>query len=348
MKGPRWIESVVVAGAVLVSACSSSSPSKTGTGGTGGSGGAAGATAGTSGGTAGSIGTAGVTTIGTSGGTVSMDGVTLTIPAGALAADTAIAVTTTAAPSGYTLASSAYKFSPDGTTFAKAITVAIPLTSAATGAHLFWSNAANGYDDLGGTVNGTTLTGQVSHFSVGFAATPANDGGMADGSAGTSGQAGADGGSSDSSVQDAAPEAVPQSDDVMAYVGSWNITSVVPGSCQGMPIGPQTSPLMIRAGSTAGTIVIDGAAFGTYQNNGTGPVMPCADFAFDVVGTMATVIGGSNHCFYDVGSGAGIVATTFTMKRTGDSIAFNATFSITQNGGIVTCTPSTSGTLTKN
>ncbi|HEY2730654.1 MAG TPA: hypothetical protein VGK52_12005 [Polyangia bacterium] len=191
MKGSGWIESTVVACAILLSACSSSSSSKTGTGGTGGSGGAAGATAGTSGGAA------GITTIGTSGGTVSMGGVTLTIPAGALAFDTAISVTTTTAPSGYTLASVAYEFSPDGTTFGRPITVAIPLTSAATGAHLFWSNATNGYDDLGGTVDGTTLTGQVSHFSVGFAAIPGADGGTSDGSAGTFGQTGDDGGSSD-------------------------------------------------------------------------------------------------------------------------------------------------------
>jgi hypothetical protein len=187
MKGSGWIESVVVACAILVSACSSSS-SKTGTGGTGGSGGAAGATAGTSGGTA------GITAIGTSGGTVSMGGVTLTIPAGALAFDTAISVTTTTAPSGYTLASVAYEFSPDGTVFGRPITVAIPLTSAATGAHLFWSNATNGYDDLGGTVDGTTLTGQVAHFSVGFAAIPGADGGTTHGSAGTSGQDAAPGG----------------------------------------------------------------------------------------------------------------------------------------------------------
>jgi hypothetical protein len=111
--------------------------------------------------------------VGTSGGTVSSSGVTLTIPANALAVDTAISIATTTAPGGYTLASTAYQFGPSGTTFKKPVTVAIPLTSAAAGAHLFWSNAGGGYDDLGGMVNGMTLTGSVTHFSTGFAAIPA-------------------------------------------------------------------------------------------------------------------------------------------------------------------------------
>jgi hypothetical protein len=111
-----------------------------------------------------------------------MNGVTLTIPSGALTADTAISVMTIMAPASYTLVSAGYQFGPTGTAFAKPVTVTIPLTTAAPGAHLFWSNTTGGYDDLGGTVNGTTLTGSVLHFSVGFAAIPgaATDGGAGD------------------------------------------------------------------------------------------------------------------------------------------------------------------------
>ena len=136
----------------------------------------------------------GAQTIGTFGGTVSRSGVTLTIPAGALSVDTAITIARTAAPSGYTLASPAYMFGPAGTTFAMPATVSIPLTGAAAGAHLFWSNTSGGFDDLGGTISMMTLTGQVTHFSVGFAGEVAPDGGAAGsdgGSAGTGGTGGA-------------------------------------------------------------------------------------------------------------------------------------------------------------
>jgi hypothetical protein len=63
------------------------------------------------------------------------------------------------------------------------------------GVHLFWSNASGGFDDIGGTVVGSTITGQVMHFSVGFAAVPAADGGdagLSDGSASSDGGANAD------------------------------------------------------------------------------------------------------------------------------------------------------------
>ncbi len=56
----------------------------------------------------------------------------------------------------------------------------IPLTSSDPSVHLFWSNANGGFDDLGGTVTGMTLTGQVSHFSIGFCARPKADAGASD------------------------------------------------------------------------------------------------------------------------------------------------------------------------
>jgi hypothetical protein len=112
------------------------------------------------------------TTIGTSGGTVSLNGVTLTIPVDALTADTAITVATMTAPAGYAVASAAYQFGPAGTMFAHAVSVTLPLTMSAPRAHLFWSNASGGFDDLGGVVSGTILMGQVTYCGIGFAATP--------------------------------------------------------------------------------------------------------------------------------------------------------------------------------
>jgi hypothetical protein len=130
--------------------------------------------------------------VGTSGATVSLAGVTLDVPANAVSADTPITVASTTAPSGYAPVSAVYQFGPAGTTFAQPVAVTIPLTAATPDAHLFWSNAAGGFDDLGGTVTGTTLTGYVTHFSIGFCAKPSRDGGSTDapmgGTAGTGGQ----------------------------------------------------------------------------------------------------------------------------------------------------------------
>jgi ZU5 domain len=182
--------------ATLFAACSSSNEGSGG-GGSGGSGGSGGKT----GGAAGGGGVAGSQVVGTSGGTVTQNGVTLTIPANAVPANVAITVAPTTAPAGYALASEAFQFGPSGTTFAQPVTVKLPLTSATTGAHLFWSNASGGFDDLGGTINGMVLTGSVSHFSVGFCARPSTDGGAADGGAGgTSGSAGAGGAAGDGSA----------------------------------------------------------------------------------------------------------------------------------------------------
>jgi hypothetical protein len=191
----------VVMALASAGACSSSSPSvmsghagkdggaagtsgAAGAGAAGTNGGAGDGVAGTTGGAgagagSGAAGTGASQMVGTQGGTVSQEGVTLTIPSDALAADTPITIATTNAPAGYTLASAVYQFGPSGTTFAQPVTITIPLTTAVPGAHLFWSNATGGFDDLGGTVTGMMLTAQVTHFSVGFVARLVMDGGSA-------------------------------------------------------------------------------------------------------------------------------------------------------------------------
>ena len=180
------------------------------TGGKAGTGGSAGAAAGASGGSAGGSanggsgggtaggGSGGGQVVGTSGGSVTQAGVTLSIPTSALSASTAITVATTTAPSGYTLASAAYQFGPSGTIFTQPVAVTIPLTSATPGVHLFWSNASGGFDDVGGTVTGSSITANVTHFSIGFCAVPKAGGtggssasGGASGASGGGGQAGA-------------------------------------------------------------------------------------------------------------------------------------------------------------
>jgi hypothetical protein len=169
----KCLRGCVFASVVLASACSSSPK---------GSGGSAGGGAGAFGGDDGGAGTSGVTsqTVGTQGGTVTLDGVTLMIPGDALAADTVITVSMTTAPAGYLIASAAYQLAPADTTFAHAVSVTLPRTTTAPGAHVYLSDGNGGFEDRGGIVSGPSITAQITHFGTCFAATPSGDGGALD------------------------------------------------------------------------------------------------------------------------------------------------------------------------
>jgi hypothetical protein len=320
--------------------CGSSPPATGGHAGSGGgasgaagSSGSAGASgdAGTSGeaGTSGGAGTTGdagagggaAEIVGPSGGTVSMGGVSLLFPTGALAADAPITVAPTSMPPGYEAASAAYQFGPDGTTFAQPITVSIPLSaSAPAGVHLFWSNANGGFDDIGGTVSGTTLVGKVMHFSVGFAALPKADsttdgGGVAmdaradggsgsssDGGAGASssdgGAAGASGGGDASAPVDASASGSggASSDGAAASDGAAGSTGMGGGDasagvdaaalCSGIPFNaPVVSPMLVNDGSSA-------PAGSTY----TGGTLPTGQYYMSsVIHYGATYSGGTSQ-----------------------------------------------------
>ena len=108
------------------------------------------------------------------GGSVSLDGASVTIPPGALSKKQTITIEITgdSPPTGYTLFSSVYRFTPAGLTFLKPISVTLPFKGDAKVATMFMSRpqAVVGYERLGGTAAGTTLTASVSHFSKGFIA----------------------------------------------------------------------------------------------------------------------------------------------------------------------------------
>jgi Tol biopolymer transport system component len=114
--------------------------------------------------------------IGPTGGTITLNGATVTIPAGAVTTATAITITDTgrAPPSTYRAYSNIFEFSPDGIQFAKPITISLPFKGDSTLATLFWSKPTStgtaGYDWVGGTVTGTALGARVTHFSQGFIA----------------------------------------------------------------------------------------------------------------------------------------------------------------------------------
>jgi hypothetical protein len=107
-------------------------------------------------------------TVGAGGGTVAASGVTLTIPAAALAGDTTITVDNAGAvPPGYVGLSPLFHFGPDGTVFLKPVTVDFTI-SGGTSPAVFWSNAQGGFDQLATTSTATLATATVTHFSKGF------------------------------------------------------------------------------------------------------------------------------------------------------------------------------------
>lgn len=124
--------------------------------------------------------------IGPEGGTVTANGVTLTIPPGALSEPVAITVDKTSAtpPQDVTALSSFYEFGPAGTQFLVPVTVTLTAGAALpAGAKVYWSKAggAPGFDALSATVSGQSASAQVSHFSVGFIGAVTDNGGGGDG-----------------------------------------------------------------------------------------------------------------------------------------------------------------------
>ena len=121
------------------------------------------------------------TGIGPAGGTVAgPNGAQVVVPAGALSANTTIAVTESSAgspvlPAGVTSFGAVFAFTPHGTTFAVPVMITVPFTAssvpAGTTPALYKTNAAGAWERMPtATVNGTTLTAAVAGFSWAVAA----------------------------------------------------------------------------------------------------------------------------------------------------------------------------------
>jgi serine/threonine protein kinase/formylglycine-generating enzyme required for sulfatase activity len=112
----------------------------------------------------------GFASIGPAGGVVELDGVSLDVPADAVASDVVLRITRSdePPPSGYTLFSPVYRFSPSGTRFEKPVRVSIPFTGDEGRAGLFWSDDVTPYRRLEGAIAGNSVSALVTHFSTGF------------------------------------------------------------------------------------------------------------------------------------------------------------------------------------
>jgi len=112
------------------------------------------------------------TRIGPDGGVVEFDGIRLTIPAGALAELTPIAISYAAdqTPEGYATYTAVYRFEPAGTTFAIPAIVSARFEGNAGRATLFWTpEGSTGFERRGGSVGADgRLEDRITHFSEGF------------------------------------------------------------------------------------------------------------------------------------------------------------------------------------
>jgi hypothetical protein len=110
-------------------------------------------------------------TVGAGGGSLSAQGVVLTIPPGALASDTTITVTIGGTiPSGYVALSPPYTFAPVGTTLQKPATITFTLPSAGTSPTVYWSNSSGAFDALATTPTANGVSASIDHLATGFVA----------------------------------------------------------------------------------------------------------------------------------------------------------------------------------
>ena len=123
------------------------------------------------------------TGLGPAGGTVSgPNGAQVVVPAGALAANTAIGVAESSAgspplPAGLATFGPMFAFTPHGTTFAVPVTITVPFDPASVPAGvtplLYKTNPAGAWEQVANaTINGATMTGAVTGFSWGATAGP--------------------------------------------------------------------------------------------------------------------------------------------------------------------------------
>lgn len=116
--------------------------------------------------------------IGPQGGRLEANGVSITIPAGALDDEVVITVerTSETTPSHLVAHSPVFRFGPAGTTFNVPVTVEIAFSGVPDAAQIYWTRPDdNTYEGAGGTVVGDVVRAQISHFSLGFAGSATDD-----------------------------------------------------------------------------------------------------------------------------------------------------------------------------
>jgi hypothetical protein len=133
---------------------------------------------------------------GPQGGSLTLEGTTLEIPAGALDGNQSISITSTTdvPPSGVTNLSPIYRFGPEGLTFKVPVAIHMSFAGGTATPVIVWSTiGGSGFERVDTTMAGSVASGTVTHFSGGFVADASSAGslpGVADaGAAGDDGPA---------------------------------------------------------------------------------------------------------------------------------------------------------------
>jgi hypothetical protein len=167
-------------------------------------------------------------TVGAAGGTVTGQGVTLTVPAGALPGDIQIAVTTGGAvPTTYTGLTPVYVFAPLGTTLMKAATITFDVANPPANARVYWSDGGGAFEPLQTTITVSSVSASITRLGDAFAGVAlvpgeagaddggADDAGTVDASAGDDASPVADAGTTDAEAADAAVDGATADADIL-------------------------------------------------------------------------------------------------------------------------------------
>jgi len=108
--------------------------------------------------------------VGADGGVITFEGLSISIPAGALSEEVEITVEKAKVePTGdFTRLSAVYEFGPDGLQFLLPVAVTIPFTGAPSDPGIYWASSGAPFERIGGSVEGGAVIAEVTHFSQGF------------------------------------------------------------------------------------------------------------------------------------------------------------------------------------
>jgi hypothetical protein len=116
-------------------------------------------------------------TIGPSGGSITVEGATLRVPAGALSTSRSISIrrVDSTPPSSLIADSDVFEFGPDGLVFASPVTVTFDVPNVAASTRVYWSTAVGDYEGLATEIGDDEVSASITHFSRGFAGRARDD-----------------------------------------------------------------------------------------------------------------------------------------------------------------------------
>nr|MBA2538471.1 hypothetical protein [Deltaproteobacteria bacterium] len=115
-------------------------------------------------------------TVNVDGGTLTTpDGLVMEVPFGAVDQPTELVVTATTIDPDPAIGGqgTVYAFEPEGTVFVRPVQITLPLPAGMTAASVYWTKLGSSeFEPIGGTISGTTITAETTHFSLAVVGSP--------------------------------------------------------------------------------------------------------------------------------------------------------------------------------